>query len=391
MAGVIGTAKRGAMDPATTTLITDGSAEIVRGALAAGVALYAGYPITPASRVYEGMVEAGVGMGCPDEITAFQTLIGASVAGKKVMTATSAPGFALMVESIGAAWAMEVPVTVVLVQRMGPSSGAATTTAQGDVLAALCISGGYRIPTLCPGRLEDCARLTATAVNIAEQLRTPVILLSEREMVSALRSVELNRENEALLEPPRPAARERYTGAPEAFKPYGNLNGRRVPLFLEAGNPTAQTRFVASTHGAAGSILKATPEAVAHTARLQEKIDGNPNLFPPPRMDLQPGAETLIVAYGCTDYAAREAVAGLRARGVKVSHVNLLTLFPVQGEEIRRALAGVRKVVIPEENHSGLYRQVLNGDRLFDGLQVVGVNQIGALISPEQIVAEVMA
>ena len=79
------------------------------------------------------------------------------------------------------------------------------------------------------------------------------------------------------------------------------------------------------------------------------------------------------------------------ARGVKVSHVNLLTLFPVQGEEIRRALAGVRKVVIPEENHSGLYRQVLNGDRLFDGLQVVGVNQIGALISPEQIVAEVMA
>jgi 2-oxoglutarate ferredoxin oxidoreductase subunit alpha len=369
--------------------ITDGSAEIVRGALAAGIDLYAGYPITPASRIYEAMIDAGVGIGCPDEITVLQTLIGASLAGKKVMTATSAPGFALMIESLGAALAMEVPLTVVFVQRMGPSSGAATTSGQGDVLASLAVSGGYRIPTLCPASLEDCARLTASAVNLSEVLRSPVIVLTEREMVSAMRTLDADDAGEAPLEPPLPVYRECYQGDAEGFRPYGNLNELQVPPFLPAGSRVAQTRYTASTHAEMGAILKATPEAVRNTARLQEKIDNHLELFPPPRTDLQEGAETLIVSYGCTDYAAREAVAELRAGGRQVSHVSLLTLFPIPVEPLRRAAEGVRRVVIPEENLAGLYRKLLCGERLFNGQDVVGVNRIGTLVSPEQIVAEV--
>ena len=370
--------------------MTDGSAEIVRGALAAGVDLYAGYPITPASRIYEAMIQAGVGIGCPDEITVIQTLTGAALGGRKVLTATSAAGYALMVESIGAALAMEVPLTVVLVQRMGPSSGAATTTSQGDVWAPLVVSGGYQIPTLCPARLEDCARLTATAVNLAEQLRSPVIVLTEREMVSALRTLDTANGGQALLELPRPVARAAYRGAPEDFRPYGNLNEFQVPELLPPGNPVAQTRFQASMHDEQGLIVKATPKARHNVARLQGKVDGNAALFPPPRLDAQAGAETLIVSFGCTDYAAREAVHSLRARGAKVSHLTLLTLFPVQAEAIRAAAEGVRQVVIPEENLFGLYRKVLNGERLFEGREVAGVNSFGALVTPDQISAEVL-
>ncbi len=375
----------------THLTVTDGSAEILRGALGAGIELYAGYPITPASRIYEAMIQAGVGIGCPDEITVLQTLIGASLAGKKAMTATSAPGFALMSESVGAAMMMEVPLTIVLVQRMGPSSGAATTSAQGDVLAPLVLSGGYRLPTLCPARLEDCARLTAEAINLAEVLRSPVLLLTEREMVSAQRTLALDGETEALLRLPEPVERERYRGAPDQFKPYGNLNRHGVPPFLAAGNKVAQTRFTASTHGEGGAILKATPEAVANTARLQEKIEASPERYPAPRLDLQEGAETLILSFGCTDYAAREAVTALRTRGVRVSHITMITLFPILEEPIRRAAAGVGTVVIPEENLFGLYRRLLRGEGVFNGRRVTGVNKIGSLLTPEEIMAEVCA
>ncbi len=254
----------------TAFAYTDGSAEIVRGALAAGVEFFAGYPITPASRIYEAMINAGVGIGCPDEITVAQTLIGASIAGKKTMTATSAPGFALMVESVGAAMMMEVPLVIVLIQRMGPSSGAATTSAQGDLLAPLSVSGGYRLPTLCPARLEDCARMTGEAANLAEALRTPVILLTEGEMVAAKRTFEVTAESEHLLALPPPVGRKFFDGEPEAFLPYGNLSEEAVPPFLPAGNAITQARYTASTHGEAGVILKATPEAVRNTTRLQE-------------------------------------------------------------------------------------------------------------------------
>jgi 2-oxoglutarate ferredoxin oxidoreductase subunit alpha len=372
-----------------TVTLTDGSAEIVRGALGSGLELFAGYPITPASRIYEAMIDAGIGLGCPDEITVLQTLMGAAIAGRKVMTATSAPGYSLMVESLGAAVMMELPLTVVLVQRMGPASGSATASAQGDLLLPLSTSGGYRIPTLCPARVEDCARLTATAINLAEALRSPVVLLTEREMVAAQRTLEGADPDDPLLRLPPPQTRERYAGGAPGFKPYGNLNALQVPPFLEAGAGSAQTRYTASTHGAAGGILKASPEAIANTTRLQAKIDANAGLFPPPRLDLQDGAETLVVSYGSTDYAAREAVADLRARGVRVSHATALTLFPAPADALRRAAKGVRRVVIPEENLFGLYRQTLCGERIFDGQEVVGVNQIGALIGPEQICAEV--
>lgn len=369
--------------------MTDGSSEIVRGALAMGVDLYAGYPITPASRIYEAMIEAGTGIGCPDEISVAQTLIGASLAGRKALTATSAPGFALMIESLGAALMMEVPLTVVLVQRMGPSVGSATASAQGDVLAPLALSGGYALPTLCPARVEDCARLTAEAVNLAETLRTPVLLLTEREMVSGKRTLALDAETEALLALPAPVQRDRYAGPPQEFRPYGNLNGMGVPPFLEAGNPVAANRFTVSTHGEAGTILKSTPEAVRNTRRLQDKIDDHPERFPAPRLDLQPGARTLVLSYGCTDYAAREAVQALRAGGAKISHATVLTLFPVQAEALRPALEGIETVVLPEENQFGLYRRVLAGHGLLDGLRVVPINRVGSLIGPEDIQAEV--
>lgn len=369
--------------------MTDGSSEIARGALAAGVNLYAGYPITPASRIYEAMIRAGVGVGCPDEITVAQTLIGASLAGRKVLTATSAPGFALMVESLGAALMMEVPLTVVLVQRMGPSTGSATASAQGDVLAPLALSGGYALPTLCPARVEDCARLTAEAVNLAETLRTPVLVLTEREMVSGKRTVALDEEAETLLELPAPVQRDRYTGPPEDFRPYGNLNADAVPPFLEAGNAETQNRYTVSTHGEAGTILKATAEAIRNSQRLQEKVDAHPERFPAPRLDLQAGARTLVLSYGSTDYAAREAVQRLRADGAKVSHATVLTLFPVQADALRPALEGIETVVVPEENPFGLYRRVLAGHSLLEGRRVAGVNRLGSLIGPDDILAEV--
>jgi 2-oxoglutarate ferredoxin oxidoreductase subunit alpha len=217
-----------------------------------------------------------------------------------------------------------------------------------------------------------------------------VILLTERETISTQRTVTLDEAGQALLETPPPAARPRYEGAPADFRPYGNLDEHQVPAFLEAGNRVAQTRFTASTHGEQAFILKATPEAVRNTTRLADKIGDNVALFPAPRLDGQEGADTLIVSFGCTDYAAREAVLLLRARGSAVSHLTLLTLYPIQAGAIAEVARGMRRVVVPEENLTGLYRRQLLGERLFEGSEVVGVNRAGHMVTPDQIVAEVM-
>ncbi|MEK7306560.1 MAG: 2-oxoacid:acceptor oxidoreductase subunit alpha, partial [Nitrospirota bacterium] len=129
--------------------ILSGADMIATGAIYAGVRFYAGYPITPASTIYAAMMSelpklGGIAIGAPDEISALCYCVGASLRGMKAMTATSGPGFTLMVETIGYALMTETPVVIALAQRLGPSTGAATQSAQGDILLAeYCISGGY--------------------------------------------------------------------------------------------------------------------------------------------------------------------------------------------------------------------------------------------------------
>ena len=219
------------------------------------------------------------------------------------------------------------------------------------------------------------------AVNISEALRVPVVLLTEKDMVVGKRTVDMDS-----LRLPEPRSRALYDGDPDAFGTYENLNSLETPLFRPLADPEVQLRVTASTHDARGSICGFNERVRRNTERLL--IREHLELLPSCTLDRQEGAVDLVLSYGFANYAARSAVARLRAKGQKVSHLTVRTIYPVLAAEIREALEGIRRLVIPEENLTGQYRRVLLGEGALSGLPVeavVSLDVMGRSITPEEI------
>jgi pyruvate/2-oxoacid:ferredoxin oxidoreductase alpha subunit len=176
---------------------THGSTAMVRGALDAGCTFFAGYPITPASPILMLMMRelpkrGGVAIQGEDEIASIGMCIGAALAGARAMTATSGPGISLYSENIGLAIMGEMPLVIVDVQRMGPATGGATTTGQGDIqFARRGTAGGYPIIALAPSSISECYHLAVRAFALAERFRCPVFLLSDKELNMTLNTVDV--------------------------------------------------------------------------------------------------------------------------------------------------------------------------------------------------------
>jgi len=360
--------------------LLDGSRLIAESCVRAGADVFIGYPVTPANLLYlYGFQRFPVALAAPDEITTLQWMAGFSAAGKLPVTATSFPGFALMVESINMAYMMELPMVIILTQRLGPSTGTATCGAQGELLLLNgLISGGYPIPTLCISNLKDCWEMSANALLIAVKLRTPVILLTSKEMVMTLQSFDL-----ATLPEIKPVPRNFYEAEEsyQSYKPRKNF----VPPFLPVDNNQHQVRLTASTHDSSGILQHSTKEALANTFRLQKKMVQNLSEFTYYDLD-EDEAKTIIVSYGVTSLAAREAVRILREKGISVSLLIVKTLFPMPPIYCQ-ILEKYNRVVIAEENLNGQLQQILFGNSGRAG--VSGVNAIGKMITPEEIVKEV--
>jgi 2-oxoglutarate ferredoxin oxidoreductase subunit alpha len=284
-----------------------------------------------------------------------------------------------MIESINMAYMMELPMLIILVQRLGPSTGSATVGAQGDLsLLNGLISGGYPMPVFCIADMSDCWRLPALALQAAVNLRSPVVLLTSKEMVMTERSFDLNQ-----LDALEPVQRHFYDDL-LPYRPY-DPGDRLVPPFLSLGDDGHQVRLTASTHDAQGILLSTADEALENTRRLEKKIETlAPVLYD---LDEQEGADTLVVTYGITSGAAREAVASLRDQGDLVSLLVARTLLPIPADyyEIMERYA---RIVVTEENLQGQLARLLFGKRLPEKVCVVNKN-IGQMVAPDQIIQEV--
>ena len=361
--------------------LRSGNQMVVEGALRAGCRFFSGYPITPASEIYREMTlrlqaRGDVALGAPDEISALSYCIGASQRGVKAMTATSGPGWALMVEAFQYALMNETPVVVVLVQRLGPSTGGATQGAQGDVLLAeFSTSGGYTVPVFAPSTPLECFALTIRAFNWSEVLRTPVVVLSDKEVAMTYETVDLDR----LPEIP---VRSRPLATAEGYRPVQFDALDEVPPFSPVSGPRKVT-LTGSAHNKDGWLRKNDAETLDVLRHLEAKVRARAVDMAEVSRDLQDDAETLVVSYGITSRAAREAVRLGRAMGRRLSFLGLLTLFPVPADAIREAAGTAKRVVVAEENLSGLYRQVLDG--ALPGIELHGVNKLGTMIRPAEI------
>ncbi len=383
--------------PPHSLRLRSGNQMMAEGALQAGCTFFAGYPITPATGIFKTMIDllparGGVALSAPDEISAVAYCIGASMRGAKAMTATSGPGWALMTESVQYALMTETPLVVALVQRLGPSTGGATQGGQGDVLLAeYCTSGGYTIPILCPTNARECYELTILAFTWAELFRVPVIVLSDKETGMTIESVDVGS---------LPSITSQNRPSNFAFRELGGFrqNERKgtyyfdaiheIPVFAPVGGPRKVTA-TGSAHDKQGRLQKNSPETLEVLLHLEQKVRWRLDDFAVVTADLQPAAGTLIISYGITARAARDAVSEARRMGERVSHLIVHSLFPIPVKKITQAAHNVDEVIVAEENMNGLYRSVI--DRHLAGKRVRGVNKIGAMITPQEILEAIMS
>ena len=365
----------------------DGNEAIMRGALDAGCDFFAGYPITPATSllliaIRELPKVGGIAVQAEDEIGGISMCIAASMAGRKVLTATSGPGLSLYSESIGLAIMGEVPLVIVDSQRMGPATGGATTHGEGDIqFARWGTSGGYPLIVLAPRDLRTSYELTVHAFNLAERYRTPVLLMTSKELSLTRRS-----EDTATWQAPALLERRYYSGEPAEFLPYRFEPGHDAPDFLPIG-AAVQVRFTTSIHGPDGQLTNDAAKRREKLEHLSDKVTWDKPGVSLYDYDPQAGAAVLIVSYGFAAQAALDAVDELRQQGVRVSSLVLYTLWPVPEGVLLEALAAHSQVVAPEHNN-GQYLLELErlADRCFISLQRFD----GTLISPTEITQAVL-
>ncbi|MFA6244952.1 MAG: 2-oxoacid:acceptor oxidoreductase subunit alpha [Candidatus Hydrogenedentales bacterium] len=360
------------------------------GALAAGLDFYAGYPITPSTEIMEHLADRLPRVGSKfvqmeDEIASIAAIIGASAAGARTMTATSGPGFSLMMENIGLAAMMEVPIVIVDVMRASPSTGLPTSVGQGDIMQVRWGShGDYGIVAYTPCSPQECFDLTIAAFNTANRYRIPTFVMMDEIIGHMTERVVIPEESMI----PR-MGRPRPSTAPGegVFYPYGLEDGL-VPPLAHAGEGY-KVHMTGLTHDERGYPLL---NAAAHeklVRRLVDKVRLNAEKILQFEEIMVDDAETVVVAFGCTARSARRAITLARAEGVKAGLLRPITIWPFPETRIRRLLemGNVKKFVVPEINLGQICREV---ERL-TALPVLRINRAGgAMITPEAILEEIL-
>ena len=359
-------------------VFTDASTIITEAAVRAGADVFIGYPITPSNRFYQNASKRFPSfLAGPDEITVMQWMSGLSAAGKFPVTATAFPGLALMAEGINMAYAMELPMLIIITQRLGPSTGSATTGAEGDLMFLKgLISGYYPVPVISHSGFDDAWDMTYEAVKLALKLKTPVILLTSKELVMTNRSFDLSKLKEIHPLP-------KFTVEPsEPFKTY-NTGEDMVPAYIPVGNDKYRVRLNSSTHNDEGMIRKNDNESMNNTKRLNDKIVKRIDEYTFYEHDHQDGSDNLIVTYGISSEASKDAVNALRKTGISTSLLIVNTLIPVP-PAIIEIINRYRSVTFVEENLNGIYCDIIYGQNIPG--HVKKVNKIGNLISPMEII-----
>lgn len=362
-------------------LVLSGNQALALGAIAAGCRFYAGYPITPATDILEFLAAelpklGGAVIQAEDEIAAIGMVVGASYSGQKAMTATSGPGFSLMVEMLGLAAMAELPCVVVDAQRAGPSTGMPTRHEQGDLyLAATGGHGEIQRIVLAPVSVTDCFWQAINAFNLAERFQMPVVLLSDT--VLAVRTESIPRPDLAHV---RLVERETYRGArqngpapegsylryrltPTGISPMaipGTEGGQYVATGLEH-NEVGRPRYDPTTHS-------------RMTEKRFRKLELAAREAPEPHRYGDRSAEVGVLTWGSTFGAVVEAIDQLAERGIAVDALAPRMVWPLPTQQLDDFVSSKRLILVPEVNYTGQFAHFLSAhyQRDFERLNVYG-------------------
>ena len=361
-----------------------GNEACVEGALYAGVSFFAGYPITPSTEIAELLSErlparGGKFIQMEDEIASMCAIIGASLTGRKVMTATSGPGFSLKQEAIGYACMAEIPCVIVNVQRGGPSTGNPTHVGQGDINQARWgTHGDHNIIALTASNHQDVFAVTVDAFNMAETYRTPVILLFD-EVIGHMR------ERLVLPEPGELELVERLrTSVPKDvdYHPYLPREDGRLPM-SDFGD---EHRYnVTGLYHDMWGFPTSSPKIVNGLLRhLMDKIDNRVHEITRCKEHYMDGAEYVLVSYGASARSAIHLAKSRRRRGEPIGVIELQSLWPFPAHLIREKCRTAKAVLVVEMNMGQVLHQVRAA--VAEPERVFLVNRFdGMLITPTNI------
>jgi 2-oxoglutarate ferredoxin oxidoreductase subunit alpha len=362
-------------------MLVEGNQAIALGAVAAGCRFFAGYPITPATTIYQNMLKllppmGGICLQGEDEIASIGFCLGASMAGMKVMTATSGPGISLFSEQISFAIGSEIPIVIVDVQRLGPSTGSATKGADSDVqFLRWGNSGGLPVIVLAPVDIKDCYLLTIKAFNLAEIFRCPVFLAANKEVAMTRETLDLS-----TVEPPQILSRKPASER-KPYLPFKVSKTDPVPPFLPIGAKQL-VRQTSSTHGPDGYITIDSKTIALNQARLMRKIEEAGKELVIYEAYHAAAARVLIITYGISARAAKSAL--FEKDGYKYASLLILkTLWPVPESVIRQEAAGIDRILVVEMNMGQYGREI---QRVLAGKKIKVLGEMnGELIRPGRI------
>lgn len=367
-------------------LMLSGNQAIALGAVSAGMRVCCFYPMTPSTSVPLTLIGMADSMGLvveqmEDEIAAVNMAIGASFAGAPSMVATSGGGFALMVEGVSLAAMTETPVVIVVAQRPGPATGLPTRTEQADLeFVAFAGHGEFPRAIFAPGTVEECFHLTRRAFDLAERYQGPVFILTDQFLADSLRAVEPF--DVAGLEKVRPRTDPGSVTAP--YKRHAVTEGGVSPRLV----PGASGHLVVTDsdeHTEDGHLTEDLSERKRQVEKRLAKGRGIAGEVMPPELGGDEEPELLIVSWGSTRGAVREAADSLRTGGTSVGTMHFPQVWPLVPGQFVDRLERARRVVCVEGNATGQLANLIRRSSGFEIKERIG-RYDGLPITPEYIV-----
>ena len=375
-------------------ILIEGNTIAALGCLMGGATVMGWYPITPSSSLAEALISLAkkhrtdpatgnirfADVQCEDELASLGLVLGAGWAGARSMTTTAGPGISLMNEFVGLGYYAEIPAVIFDVQRVGPSTGLPTRTAQGDVTAAaFCSHGDTEHLVLHPCSPEECYEFARISFDYAEQYQTPVFVLLDLDLGM----------NFWMAEPPAytneafkrgkvmtPAKLDEIKAAGRKWGRYLDVDGDGIPWRTLPGNPHPDAAYFTRGSGHDEyARYSEDPEVFRRNMdRLKKKIEGSRKTLPAPVADTMPGAKIGVIAYGSTNNAMREARDQLLAAGVKTDYLRIKAT-PLATDVVEKFFADHERIHVVEQNRDGqmelMIRQVLRAPGAVDKIRPV--------------------
>jgi 2-oxoglutarate ferredoxin oxidoreductase subunit alpha len=366
------------------------------GAILAGCRFFAGYPITPATEIAERMSTRlpqvdGIYIQMEDELASMNAILGASWAGVKSMTATSGPGFSLMMENLGLGIMLETPCVVVDVQRGGPSTGLPTLVGQQDMMQARWgTHGDYEIIALCPSSPQELFDLTIRAFNLSEKFRTPVLVMTDAEVGHMTERVVIPRPEEIEIFN-RPQVRKGDV-EPDQFRIYRDTDsdgttGAVSPMAI-AGEGY-RFHVTGLTHDELGyPAMTAESSEWNNIKRLVKKINAHHDEIIQLEEKYLDDAEIVVVSYGISARTSQWPIEQARKEGIRVGYLRLITVWPFPEKRIFELAKRIRAFVVPEINRGQICLEV---ERCAAGqAPVLGAHRLGGdILEPQQVLGAI--